>query len=304
MPSIVPIVPPMLAALRPERGSQICPWLGGAAGRTRAAMPALAMRERAIGLACLVCTPLLVRHGGGASLVLMVALALASCASSIAGFAFGAIAGAMLFHLSADTVRVVQIMMICSIANQAAMTWDLRRTVDWRGIVPLIVAGAGGVGVGVWLLLHTARAHYVLALGIFLLAYGAYMLLREPVVVRGPRPVIDAVVALLSGVVGGAVGFPSAFVAPWCGMRGWDKARQRAVFQPFILSMQVLALLTISLVSGSAGHAGFDIANLLFVPASLIGTTVGLSFYRKLSDRQFSRVVNFALVVSGLGYMI
>ena len=32
---------------------------------------------------------------------------------------------------------------------------------------------------------------------------------------------------------------PGSFVTIWCSMRGWDKLRQRATYQPFILAMQV-----------------------------------------------------------------
>src|ERR1700710_1487298 len=63
---------------------------------------------------------------------IMAAIALASVVSSIAGFAFSAIAGAMLLHWMPDPVPAVQVMMVCSIANQAAMTWSLRRDVQGR----------------------------------------------------------------------------------------------------------------------------------------------------------------------------
>ncbi len=37
-------------------------------------------------------------------------------------------------------------------------------------------------------------------------------------------------------ITGGLAGFPGAFVTIWCGLKGWDKAHQRGVYQPFILS--------------------------------------------------------------------
>jgi hypothetical protein len=48
------------------------------------------------------------------------------------------------------------------------------------------------------------------------------------------------VAGALSGFVarnGGLAEFPGAFVTIWCGLNGWDKARQRGVYQPFILGM-------------------------------------------------------------------
>jgi len=31
-------------------------------------------------------------------------------------------------------------------------------------------------------------------------------------------------------------------VTIWCSMRGWDKLRQRATYQPYILAMQLLTI--------------------------------------------------------------
>jgi uncharacterized membrane protein YfcA len=235
----------------------------------------------------------------------MVALMLAAAASSIAGFAFSAICGAMLFHLIADPIEVVKIMIVCSIANQAAMTWTLRRDVVWRQLWVYLLGGALGVPAGVWLLLHADRAAYTGGLGIGLVAYGAYMLLRRPLVLPLHHRGLDFGVAVLSGIAGGAAGFPSAAVTIWCSFRGWNKHRQRAICQPFILLMQIVALLVISFTQRSAvGMAAIPTGELLCIPASLLGTAIGMACYRNISDLQFARAVNLLLIVSGLSYLI
>ncbi len=237
--------------------------------------------------------------------LIMVSIVLASLLSSIAGFAFSAICGAMLFHLSDDPVQVVQVMVMCSIANQFAMTWAARREIVWRELGVYLAGGAFGLAGGVWLLLHTDHVRYAPALGVFLLAYGVYMLLRKPIVIRQQHAALDFITGLLGGITGGAAGFPGAFITIWCSMKGWDKARQRAVFQPFILIMQVLALIIISLLHRrGTGGLGVNPADLLFIPASLFGTSIGLALYRRLSDRQFSRAIHVLLIASGLGYIV
>jgi uncharacterized membrane protein YfcA len=243
-------------------------------------------------------------HGGAHAVTMMAAIMLASMVSSIAGFAFSAVCGAMLFHFGRDPVHVVQIMITCSIANQAAMTWAGRGEIDWRALGVYFAGGVPGLAIGVWVLMHLDRALYTQVFGAFVLAYGAYMMLRRPLVVRRPLAVVDFLAGFLGGITGGAAGFPGAFVTIWCGMKGWDKARQRAVFQPFILVMQVAALVAISLARGAgAGGIGFDAGNLMFVPLSLVGTWMGLALYRRLSDLQFARAVNVLLIASGLSYV-
>lgn len=256
-----------------------------------------------LGAAVLVAAALLLPHRGADPLI-GAAVGVGALLSSIAGFAFSPICGAVLFHLGEDPVRLVQIMITCSIANQAAMTWAGRRDIDWNGLSRFLAGGAAGLAFGIWLLLHADRATYTEALGLFLLAYGAYMLARKPIVVALQHPALDLGAGFLGGITGGAAGFPGASVTIWCGMKGWDKARQRAMFQPFILIMQVAALVGISLSGRPLGGShGFDPANLLFVPPSLLGTSLGLKLYARLSDRQFSRAVNLLLIVSGLSYI-
>ncbi|HEY0185017.1 MAG TPA: sulfite exporter TauE/SafE family protein [Rhodopila sp.] len=259
-------------------------------------------RRLALVAAGLVCAALAAHRGLQAELA-VAAVGVAAAISSIAGFAFSAIGGAMLFHLSADNVQVVQIMVTCSIANQVAMTWASYRDIRWRELSVYLAGGGLGLIAGVWLLLHVAHARYAPGFGVFLSLYGTYMLVRKPVVVRRQHPAIDFAVGFLGGVTGGASGFPGAFITIWCGMKGWDKARQRAVFQPFILIMQVAALVGISMARSRTGGPGFSGSTLLFVPGSLIGTLLGLSLYRRLSDSQFARFVNILLIASGVSYI-
>src|SRR5262249_7336822 len=60
----------------------------------------------------------LTRVFGGVNLAEFLAIFLASTLSSIAGFAFSAICGAMLFHIEQEPLRIVQVMIVCSIAIQ------------------------------------------------------------------------------------------------------------------------------------------------------------------------------------------
>ncbi len=295
-----------LSRARQQRARQILHYSNGMVAWRRLAPPVspdlgLWLTFAAIGVVWAAASGRLSEHG----MAVMVAIWLASLVSSIAGFAFSAVCGAILFHLHGDTVQIVQIMIICSIANQAAMTWKSRGDIDWHGLLVYFAGGAPGLAIGVWILLHVNRGLYTQAFGVFLLAYGAWMLLRKPMIMRHQPAAADFIAGFLGGITGGAAGFPGAFVTIWCGMKGWDKARQRAVFQPFILVMQIAALSIISLARASgAGGVGFGPLDLLFVPASLIGTSLGLALYARMSDRQFARAVNILLVVSGLSYVM
>jgi uncharacterized membrane protein YfcA len=248
--------------------------------------------------ACAIFGP---RYGSPDPLV-MATIFVSSLTSSIAGFAFSAICGGILFHLWADHVQVVQILITCSIANQAAMVHALRRHLDWGSLSALLAGGAVGLPLGVWALLHTDRTRYTQALGMFLLAYSLYMLLGGDHTLRRRHRSLDAVVGFIGGVTGGAAALPGAPVTIWCRLQGGDRVAQRARFQPFILVMQIAALLLIGLFRHR--QAGFAFGDLLCVPAGLLGTLLGMAGFRRMSNRQFAIAVNILLIVSGLSFVL
>jgi hypothetical protein len=113
----------------------------------------------------------------------------------------------------------------------------------------------------------------------------------------------DVCAGFLGGFTGGLAGFPGSFVTIWCGLKGWDKARQRGVYQPFILCMQPVSLIAIQLMRTSS-TSQLDWQTLTFVPAALLGAWLGLGIFKRLSDRQFDVAVKLLLVVSGLGLLL
>jgi uncharacterized membrane protein YfcA len=233
----------------------------------------------------------------GLRAMVMLAIFLSATVSNIAGFAFSAIAGGSVLHLIHDPVEAVKVMIVASIAIQSYSVFTLRRTIEWRALLPFLLGGVAMLPAGLYLLLHASAGAYLKGMGAFLLLYALVMLLRgRPAVCRGSA-IIDAAAGALGGITGGLAGFPGAFVTIWCGMRGWDKNRQRALYQPFILAMQLLALLGLQF----AGHAhSYDLLLLEYVPAALLGAYCGLVIFKRLNDRHFNLVIYALLMVSGL----
>jgi uncharacterized membrane protein YfcA len=235
----------------------------------------------------------------------LAAVFVASTISSIAGFAFSALCGALLFHLTDSPVYAVQVMIVCSIAIQMLSVATLWRSIDWSSLPVFFVGGILGVPAGAYLLLHLQSGAYRDVIGALLIAYGSYLLLRRPACKLETGPIADACAGFLGGLTGGLAGFPGASVTIWCGLKGWDKARQRGVYQPFILSMQPIALIVIALMRpASASATQLDWKTLAFVPAALLGTWFGLRIFQRLSDRQFELAVNALLIVSGVGLIL
>jgi uncharacterized membrane protein YfcA len=110
----------------------------------------------------------------------------------------------------------------------------------------------------------------------------------------------DALAGALGGVLGGLSGAPGLVVTIWCSMRGWDKDRQRAVYQPFILAMQ---LVTVACLVGAAPPQADVLRHASFVPFALLGAVGGFALYRRMTTRQFHSAVSLLLIVSGAGLL-
>lgn len=228
----------------------------------------------------------------------IVAILFAGIIASVAGFAFSAIAGALLVHLYPEPVEMVRILLVCSITIQAYCTLMVANSVRWRELAPYLAGGFLAAPVGVFLLMRVSSGDYALALGAFLVAYGAYSLAR-PVAIRAPsNRYVDALVGALGGITGGLAAFPGAFTAIWCSARGLSKEAQRAICQPYIFFMQIV---TLAMVEPMRPSATGDLTTLwIFVPVSLLAASVGFRLFRGLSNAQFRAVLLAVLIASGL----
>jgi uncharacterized membrane protein YfcA len=238
--------------------------------------------------------------GPAADREVAVIVLLAALVSSIAGFAFAVIAGSALAYLRFDPVQAVMTMALCSIAIQAYAVWQLRASIRWRALTPMLVAGAITTPLGVALLIHIDAKLYAAVLGAVVTGYGGYVLLR-----RQTRPVRgaawhEALAGALGGVMGGLSSAPGLAVTIWCSMRGWDNVQQRAVYQPFILAMQ---LVTVACLTWSAAPHTDALRHASFVPFALMGAVGGFALYCRMTMRQFHVAVSLLLMVSGAGLL-
>ena len=217
--------------------------------------------------------------------------------SSIAGFAFSALAGSLLFHVTQDTIYALQVMLIASVALQSYSVWKLRRSIELRSLAPYFVGGVSTILPGIYLLLNTPTAIYFLGLGAFLIAYALFMLMRPPLRLRRNHLLCRIAMGALGGLTGATAAFPGAFVTIWCSAHEWDKERQRAIYQPFILGMQ---LLTLAVLAAFRPWQALELDLITYVPPALIGAHIGLGIFHQLSSAQFNRIVGGLLLLAGI----
>lgn len=234
--------------------------------------------------------------------VIMLTIMVAALTAGIAGLAFSAICGAVLLHVIADPLRVLLLMSVCSFANQLLTVWTLRRNVPWRRLGGLVAGGAAGIGPGVWALVHVDQRLITNGIGLVLLAYAANLIVGKLPRLTVESRWADAAVGFTAGATGAVAALPSLPVTIWCQARGYEKDALRATVQPFILAMQIM---TLPFLLGAAPAASaIGPADLLCIPAGLLGTQIGLGCASGLSNRQFVIAVACLLAVCGVSFWI
>jgi uncharacterized protein len=219
--------------------------------------------------------------------------------SGLAGFAFSAVAGAILLHVM-PPIKAVPLMMACSVLVQVSSLCVLMRGVQWKRSLILVAGGLLGIAPAVYLLQHVNTHVFRIGFGVFVAGYSAYMLLRAAMA-RRPAPgglICDGLVGFGGGLIGGLTAMPGALPTIWCDLHGLPKLEQRGVVQPFILVMQIIALgLLMPRIDWKSGVL-LDLA--VSIPALAAGTALGIVLFGRVDDILFRRVVLAALFVSGL----
>lgn len=222
--------------------------------------------------------------------------------AGVAGFAFGLVAAAIWLHVLTP-LQSATLIVVFGLIVQGYAVWKLRRALDWRRLLPLVIGGQIGIPLGVELLRWLPASAMRVAIGVVLMAFSLNALLRPklpPMVKAGPMA--DGGAGVVSGVVGGATGLAGIVPTIWSGLRGWNKDEQRAVFQP----VGVTIFIGCALWLGGSGSFDRDTLRLFAIglPALLIGTWAGLKAYGRLDEAAFRRIVLILLLVSGVALLV
>src|SRR5262245_47021924 len=104
---------------------------------------------------------------------LCLAVFLGGLVSGISGFAFSAIAGAIILQCCPPTFAV-PLMMACALIAQLYGLIRLWRSMEWLRSLPLIAGGIAGMPLGLYALRSLDAHGFRTGFGLFLIAYAAF----------------------------------------------------------------------------------------------------------------------------------
>jgi uncharacterized membrane protein YfcA len=232
-------------------------------------------------------------------LVLLLGTFLGAVVTSFSGFAFSPVAGIMMIGAVAPQ-QLVPLLMLCSALIQLAIAVHSHRALALHVSGSMLLGGAVGLPLALLLLRHLDAVAFQIGFGLFLAFYAVLMLVR-PVRGSGQRRgrIPEAAIGLAGGFLGGLTAMPGMLPVLYADLCGLGKDAQRAMVQPFILSMQLLALAMLAATGGIDRTTLGLAANAL--PTLVAGTVLGLLLFRRVPDAGFRRAVLVTLLVTGAG---
>lgn len=220
--------------------------------------------------------------------------------TGLAGFAMGLVVSGIWLHVLTP-VQTASLIVGYGLLVQGHGVWKLRHAVDFRRVTPLIAGGAAGVPLGVWLLGYLEPAYVRFAVGVLLVIYSLYGMLRPKLAPLRVNIPADATVGIVNGLLGGLTGLAGPIVVIWCQLTGVPWAVQRAIFQPVILAVFMMTAVGL----GLGGAITVEVVKLFLlglVPV-FTGIWVGLHLYGRLEEAGFRRLILAMLLLSGLALL-
>ena len=210
------------------------------------------------------------------------------------------VSGVWLHIISPDQNALL--IVLCGLVTQGSGIWRVRYAINWRAVAPFIIGGAAGVPAGTALLTTVDQGTLRVTMGILLVVYSLYGLIRpafKPV--EGGIPA-ELGVGVANGLIGGLTGLGGIAVTIWCQLRGGPKDAQRAIFQPVMFSTFLMSAISFA-VAGSFTLEAMKLYALA-LPALVAGIWCGLKLYGKLDDAAFRRMILILLLASGVSLAV
>jgi len=233
--------------------------------------------------------------------IFLLASFLGGLTSGLAGFAMGLVVSGVYLHFLTP-LQTATLIVGYGFVSQGYGVWSLRHAVRWRSAAPFIMGGLLGAPAGTMLLTYIDPANMRIGVGVLLIVYSIYSLLRPAIKLTHESVSTEVGVGFLNGLLAGMTGLVGIVVVIWCQLRNWSKDVQRAIFQPVLLATILTSTVSLSV----AGAVTPDTVKLylLGLPAMLAGTWAGLKLYGRLDDAVFRKIILLLLLVSGASLVV
>lgn len=234
-------------------------------------------------------------------LLFVLATFLGGFVSGFSGFAMGIVVSGIWLHIMAP-IQTAALIAGYGLLTQGYGIAKLRHELSWQNVWPLTLGTAIGIPIGVLLLTHINPTHLRFGIGVLLVAYATYSLVRPPL---GPFKIsapADVAIGVCNGVLGGLTGLGGIISTISCQLRGWSKDKQRSVFQPVLFAAFVVISIS-QLVAGAYTLATVKLYA-IGLPFMIAGIWIGFRLYGAINDETFRKSVLVLVLLAGVSLIV
>ena len=221
--------------------------------------------------------------------------------SGFSGFAMGLVVSGIWLHILTP-IQTATLIAGYGLLTQGYGILKLRQALSWQNIWPLVLGTAIGIPIGVVLLTYINPTYVRFGVGVLLVLYAIYSLVRPAFKPIQIGTAADIAIGVSNGLLGGLTGLGGVISTISCQFRGWSKDMQRAVFQPVLLA----AFVIISISQGITGNVTLETLKLygLGLPFMIAGIWSGFKLYGKIDDETFRKTVLTLLLFAGVSLVV
>ena len=221
--------------------------------------------------------------------------------SGFSGFAMGLVVSGIWLHIITP-IQTAALIAGYGLLTQGYGIAKLRHELSWRSIWPLVVGTAIGIPIGVMLLTHINPGYLRFGVGVLLVLYAIYSLVRPQIKAMKIDAPTDVAIGIFNGMLGGLTGLGGVVSTISCQLRGWSKDKQRAVFQPVLFA----AFVIISISQLMAESYTADTVKLygIGLPFMIAGIWIGFKLYGTINDETFRKTVLILVLLAGVSLIV
>ncbi|MBI4194644.1 MAG: sulfite exporter TauE/SafE family protein [Betaproteobacteria bacterium] len=225
---------------------------------------------------------------------------LANIVFSISGFGLTLIAIPLLAHLF-PIKFVIPMVVLLDVVSSLKQATKLRSGIYREELVPLLPFMLVGMVAGAFLLIRLPAETLLLVLGILVLCYGVYYLLRHDSAFPLARWTVGPI-GLFGGTISALFGVGAPLYVMYLTGRGATPDHIRATM-PVIFSFTTVGRILLFAATGLF-TGEILLAAALLVPAMLLGLHCGNRLHLNLSRDHLVRIIGGLLILSGISLLL
>jgi uncharacterized membrane protein YfcA len=222
---------------------------------------------------------------------------------SATGFGFALVLSPALFAVM-DPVEAVTALLVLGLALNLLVLFEGGRPehVDWRALVPMLVAAVPGLAIGAVALTQLSKEVLQVAVGVAVIAAAGWQL-RERA--RGHRP-IPPVAAWGAGFASGALTTSISVSGPplvlWLEARGVRPEEFRASLAASFLALNLVGGVVLLAAEGTGAFDARSVAVLLALVVA--GYALGAAAFRRIDRDRFFKLVLALVAATGVASVL